>query len=581
MISKMLSNKLNKKFNKKFNTKFLAFSIALMQLSGPVSGSVVAPQPVLAHAVKLPFLWDNATVYFLLTDRFFNGDRTNDLAYGRKADAAPLRGFAGGDLAGITAKIEQGYFKDLGVNVIWLTPPVEQIHAGTDEGTGKSYGFHGYWARDFTRVDANLGTEADMRRLVDTAHAHGIRILLDVVMNHTGPETEVDTVWPADWVRTDPACTYQAIASTVSCTLVNNLPDFRTDSDASVALPPELVKKWKVEGRFQQELKELDAFFARTGWPRAPRYYLMKWHADWVRKFGVDGFRIDTAKHVEPAVWKELKQVASSAYEDWKQRNPHKKLGDEKFFMTGEVYNYALGHGTEFTMDGGGLVNFYANGFDSLINFGFKSDAKQSYETLFSAYSAQLHGALKGYSVLNYVSSHDDGSPFDAARSMPFETATKLLLSPGAAQIYYGDETARSLIVPGTSGDAALRSMMNWDELANNASRGDYRIAEVREHWSRLGLFRQAHVAVGAGVHQQLSAQPYLFKRTYQQNGIKDTVLVALDLPVSASQTVGVHGVFAEGQKLKDYYSGKTGVVIAGKVTFDSNKNMLLIAADE
>jgi alpha-amylase len=569
---------ISKNLSKKINTKFLAFSILLMQLSGPSSAAAIAPPPALA--AKQPFLWDNATVYFLLTDRFHNSHKSNDLAYGRKADAAPLRGFAGGDLAGITAKIEQGYFKDLGVNVIWLTPPVEQIHAGTDEGTGKSYGFHGYWARDFTRVDANLGTEADMRSLVDTAHAHGIRVLLDVVMNHTGPVTEVDPVWPADWVRTGPACTYQDIASTVSCTLVNNLPDFRTESDASVALPPELVKKWKAEGRYQQELKELDAFFAHTGWPRAPRYYLMKWHTDWVRKFGVDGFRIDTAKHVEPSVWEELKQVASSAYEEWKQRNPHKKLGDEKFFMTGEVYNYALGHGTEFKMDGGGLVNFYANGFDSLINFGFKSDATQSYETLFSAYSAQLQGALKGYSVLNYVSSHDDASPFDAARRLPFETATKLLLSPGAAQIYYGDESARSLIVAGTSGDATLRSMMNWDELASNANRGDYRIAEVRQHWSRLGLFRQAHVAVGAGVHQQLSAQPYLFKRTYQKNGIKDTVLVALDLPANASQTIDVHGVFADGQKLKDYYSGKTALVIAGKVTFASNKNLLLLAPE-
>jgi alpha-amylase len=110
----------------------------------------------------------------------------------------------GGDFAGITAKIKEGYFRELGVTALWITPPVEQIHAGTDEGTGKSYGFHGYWARDFTGVDANLGTEADLRTLVDTAHANGLRVLLDVVMNHTGPVTESDPVWPADWVRTGP-----------------------------------------------------------------------------------------------------------------------------------------------------------------------------------------------------------------------------------------------------------------------------------------------------------------------------------------------------------------------------------------
>jgi alpha-amylase len=136
-----------------------------------------------------PFVWENATVYFLLTDRFNNGNPANDLAYGRANDAAKLRGYMGGDFAGITAKIKEGYFDELGVTALWITPPVEQIHAGTDEGTGKSYGFHGYWARDFTAIDANLGTEADLRTLVDTAHAHGIRVLLDVVMNHTGPVT--------------------------------------------------------------------------------------------------------------------------------------------------------------------------------------------------------------------------------------------------------------------------------------------------------------------------------------------------------------------------------------------------------
>jgi alpha-amylase len=115
---------------------------------------------------------------------------------------------------------------------------------------------------------------------------------------------------------------------------------------------------------------------------------------------------------------------------------------------------------------------------------------------------------MKGYSVLNYLSSHDDGQPFDALRQRPYETANKLLLAPGAAQIYYGDETARLLKVEGAEGDATLRSFMNWDELASNAQRGVNRVRDVREHWARLGRFRQAHPAVGAGVHrmiQQLS----------------------------------------------------------------------------
>ncbi|MEJ7807494.1 MAG: alpha-amylase family glycosyl hydrolase, partial [Telluria sp.] len=414
--------------------------------------------PATAHGTGKPFVWEGATVYFLLTDRFNNANPANDLAYGRKADGALLRGYMGGDLAGVAAKIKEGYFTSLGVDAIWITPPVEQNHASTDEGTGTSYGFHGYWAKDFTSVDANLGTEADVKELVDTAHAHGIRVLLDVVMNHTGPVTALDPAWPKEWVRQDPVCTYKDAKTTVDCVLVKNLPDIRTDSNKAVQLPPSLVAKWKKEGRYEREVKELDAFFKRTGFPRAPRYYVMKWHADWVRKFGFDGFRGDTAKHTEPALWKDLKKVASEAYEEWKRANPAKRLGDDKFFMTAEVYNYSVRHARTFDMGGGKTVDFFDNGFDSLINFSLAGDAKQSYEQIFSGYSKALHGPLKGYSVLNYISSHDDSNPFDPLRTRAFESATKLMLAPGAVQIYYGDETARLLKVDGAVGDATLRS---------------------------------------------------------------------------------------------------------------------------
>jgi alpha-amylase len=360
----------------------LAVSLLFAMNAADVANAAPAPWA----APSKPFVWENATVYFLLTDRFNNGNPDNDHAYGRKDDAAKLRGFMGGDFAGITAKIKEGYFNELGVTALWITPPVEQIHAGTDEGTGKSYGFHGYWARDFTAIDANLGTEDELRTLVDTAHAHGLRVLLDVVMNHTGPVTGSDPVWPADWVRTGPTCTYKDARTTIDCTLVNNLPDIRTDSNKPVALPPALVEKWKREGRYEREVKELDAFFKRTGYPRAPRYYLMKWHADWVRKYGVDGFRADTVKHTEPGVWKDLKKVASAAFEDWKKANPAKKLGDSPFYMTAEVYNYAIKHGRAFDL-GGMTVDYPAQGFDSMINFAMKADAVESYEKLFSEYS--------------------------------------------------------------------------------------------------------------------------------------------------------------------------------------------------
>jgi alpha-amylase len=560
--------------------KLPALAISLLLAFGAAS----AAAPDLTPPKAKPFTWDNATVYFLLTDRFNNANPSNDHAYGRKDDAAVARGFMGGDLAGVTAKIKAGYFTDLGVDAIWITPPVEQIHGYTDEGTGKTYAFHGYWARDFTAVDANLGTEQDVRALVEAAHARGLRVLLDVVLNHTGPVTAQDTVWPADWVRMDPVCDFKTAKGTTDCTLVKNLADIRTDSNAHVALPPFLVAKWKAEGRYEREVKELDDFFRRTGYPRAPRYYLMKWHADWVRKYGFDGFRADTVKHTEPGVWKDLRVVASQAYEDWKRspagREAVEKIGNLPFFMTSEVYGYSIRQGRQFAYDDGTKVDYFNNGFDSMINFSLASDAKASYEQLFSDYSTMLHGPLAGGTVLNYLDSHDDGNPFDALRQHPFEEANKLLLAPGQAQIYYGDETARVLRIDGAEGDANLRSFMNWDQLAANARVGLYGVAEVREHWARLGRFRHAHPAVGAGVHQMLASSPYTFKRSYDRNGVSDRVVVALDLPRDRTVAVSVAGVFGDGQTVRDWYTGRTAVVSGGKVQFDTRAPVALIALD-
>jgi alpha-amylase len=226
---------------------------------------------VTAAQARAAAFWNSATVYFLLTDRFANGDSTNDLALGRARDGAVLRSFEGGDLAGLLQKLEAGYFDSLGVSAIWMTPFLEQVHGSTDEGTGKTYGYHGYWTRDWTAVDPALGTMDDLRAVVDAAHRRGIRVLMDAVINHTGPVTPIDPQWPDAWVRTEPRCGFRDYATTVDCALVANLPDIRTDSDEPVDLPGTLTAKWEQEGRLAQELAELDAFFARTGHPRAPR----------------------------------------------------------------------------------------------------------------------------------------------------------------------------------------------------------------------------------------------------------------------------------------------------------------------
>jgi alpha-amylase len=516
--------------------------------------------------------WNSATVYFLLTDRFHNGDSTNDRALGRRPDGAVLRSFAGGDLAGLLQRIRQGYFDSLGVSAIWLTPFVEQIHGSVDEGTGRTYPFHGYWTRDWTAVDPSLGTAEELRAVVDAAHGHGIRVLMDAVINHTGPVTARDPAWPASWVRTGPNCTYRSYATTVDCTLVATLPDIRTESDEPVELPPALLEKWEREGRRDRELAELDTFFRRTGYPRAPRYYLIKWLTDWVRELGFDGYRVDTAKHFGESVSAELKREAESALAEWRRGHPDRIAGDLPFYMMGEVYGWEVGQGREYDF-GDRKVDFFSHGYDGLINFGFKRNAAARPESLFTTYSAALHGGpLRGVAILNYLSSHDDGSPYDADREDPFGAATRLLLAPGGAQIYYGDELARRLRVPGAEGDANLRSFMNWDDLERGETAHD-----VLRHWRVLGRFRRDHPAVGAGEHRTLRRSPLIFSRTLGTGEAEDRVLVAMDQGDGA-KTIPVFGVFPEGAELVDAYSGERATVRRGSVSLTSSSDLVLLS---
>ena len=531
-------------------------------------------EPTAAGKKEAPFLWENATVYFLMTDRFHNGDPSNDQSFNRKPDGAYLRSFMGGDIRGVIQKIKEGYFNNLGVNAIWFTPIFEQVKGFTDEGTGKTYAYHGYWIRDWTDVDPNFGTLEDLAELVETAHKHDIRVLMDVVINHTGPVTASDPQWPEEWVRTSPACTFEDYETTVTCTLVENLPDIRTESDEEVELPAFLQEKWRQEGRLDQELAELDDFFTCTGLPRAARFYLIKWLVDYVRELGIDGFRVDTAKHTAPSVWQELYKEALAALKAWKSEHPAEKLDDQEFFMVGEVYGYNIGHGQDFPM-GPDTVNFFREGFKSLINFSFKEDANRSPEDIFSSYSRALEQEeLSGFSVMNYISSHDDGAPFDQMREKVFDGASKLMLAPGAVQIYYGDETARLLKATGAEGDAHLRTFMNWDALDGDSARTGYRIREVLEHWQKLGRFRRDHPAVGAGIHRKLKDAPYTFERSLVYQGHEDKVMVVWEPTANA---VDVSQVFQDGTLLKDYYSGEEVTVEKGRVTLRSASSLILL----
>jgi alpha-amylase len=528
-----------------------------------------APPPVVAPAAapaaaaapgRIGFA-DNPIVYFVVTDRFFNGNPANDNSYGRTREREAkddVGTFHGGDLKGLTLKLREGWFRELGVNAIWITAPYEQIYGWVVGGNRefKHYAYHGYYALDWTVLDKSMGTEGELREFVDTAHAQGVRVLFDVVMNHTGyldirtaHDLKIGVLWPGalekanltnyhrqidynnfafgdwwgkGWVRaglpgyTDPG------RDDLTMSLAY-LPDLRTESREAVGLPKFLKNK--------PDTKAVDLPNTTV------RGYLVKWLTDWVRDYGIDGFRVDTVKHVENEAWTELKAAGVKALADWKAKNPAKKIDDAPFWMTGEDW----GHGPERSRR-------HEAGFDNMINFEFQDRAGANLESLFASYAKLQAG--KPSQMLNYISSHDTKL---YPRDKLVEAGSALLLAPGGVQIYYGDETARPPgPVPNTDPQQATRSDMNWASPD----------AKVLAHWRKLGQFRARHVALARGAHLKLGDAPYTFARSDAASG--DRVVVALDVPSGAAVPVG--SSFAEGEALVDAYSGQRVVVAGGMV---------------
>lgn len=479
-----------------------------------------------------PFSWHNATVYFVLTDRYVNGDPSNDHSYGRKSDGMQEIGtFHGGDLKGLTSKLD--YLQKLGVNALWISSPLEQIHGwvgGGTKGDFPHYAYHGYYTMDWTRLDANMGTEEDLRRLVDGAHRRGIRVLFDVVMNHTGYATLADMQqyqfgalylkgaerdkilgknwtdwtpgpgqtwhsfndyinfsdktawqkwWGKAWVRTDIG-DYDSPGYDDLTMSLAFLPDIKTESTTPSGLPVFYAHKPDTHAK------------AIAGY--TPRDYLTHWLSQWVRDYGIDGFRVDTAKHVEMAAWQQLKDQATNALKAWKQANPTKKIDDAPFWMTGEAW----GHGVMQS-------DYYRHGFDAMINFDYQDQASSAKDCLaFMDMTWQNMAAkLQNFNVLSYLSSHDTRLFREAGQ----RNAELLLLAPGAVQIFYGDETERPFGPTGSDPLQGTRSQMNWQDINGKE-------ALTLAHWQKLGQFRARHPAIGAGVQTTLhQAQGYSFNR--------------------------------------------------------------------
>lgn len=544
-----------------------------------------------------PFSWDNANVYFVMTDRFNNGNTSNDGAYGRpKIDAwgSDVGTFHGGDIKGLTKKVQEGYFTNLGTNAIWITAPWEQMHGwvGGKDGDFAHYGYHGYYALDFTAMDKSIGTIDEMREFVDLAHTKGIRVIFDVVMNHVAYPTLVDmeeygygdrgglsgnwtpnksqgqnwhthnnimntnnasawaSWWGNSWIRANNIAGYDQCGSSDTTLCVGYLPDIKTESTSATSLPPILKTKFNREASGYDNWIVPAAKQYRKDLNAAPKDYMIKWLSSWVEEFGIDGFRVDTAKHVTADRWKELKISSSNALTKWRQNNPTKPGADWKdgFWMTGEVWGQGLGRDS----------TYFDNGFDSLINFTFQGANMSDLEGIFSRYASEFNNDLPNYNMLSYISSHDKGL---YNRGSLIQAGTALLLLPGGVQTFYGDESGRPFGATGSDPDQGSRSSMNWS--SPNQS--------ILEHWQKLGQFRHNHISVGAGSHKKLADSPYTFSRTYEKGDILDKVVVATG--ASGTVDVTVSGVFPDGTTVRDAYTRSEVVVSNGKAKFTAGTN--------
>ena len=450
------------------------------------------------------FDWDEAVVYFMMTDRFFDGNESNNTASGADTYGDNPGLYHGGDFAGVTAKLD--YLQDLGVNTIWITPIVKNI-AGvtvTDEGSEDvpyNAAYHGYWANDFTKLNPTLGTTEEFETMISEAHKRGMRIMVDIVVNHAGYGTESTF---ADMLR-DKSVSEGDIKSWQS-----GLPDFATEK-ADV------------------------------------RAKLVEWQTSWMKDYGVDYFRVDTVKHVDSTTWAALKNSTTEV--------------NSSFKMIGEYYGagYASNGGTLGSGQMDADLDFDFN--DQATSF--VSGNISSVEKFLSARNSALNNA---YMTGQFLSSHDEdgfkaslingkGYTEDEATSAALVAATLQLTAKGIPVIYYGEEV-------GLSGLNNYPYQTNrYDMDFSKATKDNV----TYQHYKNLLSIRNAYTDVFARGSRTVVAssdeEGYdVVSRSYGGT----TLYVGMNIKDTAKE-VKVPVSLAAGTEVKDLYSGATYTVGSDK----------------
>lgn len=437
----------------------------------PVSAAQSSHPPV---TVKPQASWADGVLYFVIIDRFADGNPGNDQGVDRLAKGT----FHGGDLAGLRQQLDE--LADLGVTALWITPVVKNIDSFVTGAGFPDWGYHGYWADDFYRLDPRFGSEEELKALVDDAHRRGMKVLLDVVYNHTGYDSQY-TKDPKfrGWMRTEGlgTCGQDDVTSCVS-----GLPDFKTER-------PEVAD------------------------------YLYKAHIGLAKRVGLDGFRLDTVKHVTHEFWQEHR------------RRVRAELG-AGFFLIGEVWG-----GDAQSLD----PWFAGDEMDAGFDFGFQGNALgfvqgRGRSIAFDHYLKSRDKVRAGHLLSPYLSSHDTpGALFQLhGDKQLFRLAAALeLTASGLPMIYYGEEVGR----PG--GDwPDNRSDMPWGARKVLPGAGKPRDEELRGYYKRLIATRRAHPALSHGTYESVSSDGDLLVFLRRDAASGDTVVVAANRgaqPVTAS----------------------------------------------
>lgn len=381
--------------------------------------------------------WRDQNIYFVMTDRFKNGDTSNDL------DSVPGRPgwWEGGDLQGVIDEL--GYIKSLGMTAIWITPVTEQTPGG----------YHGYWTLDFYKVDPHLGDLTKLKELVNKAHGLGLRMILDVVINHTGyGHPWLDDPAHAGWFHDECDINFASQRSIEDCWLAG-LPDLNTENPA-----------------VQQ--------------------YLTDWALWLIRETNVDGFRLDTARHVP-------KPFLSQWIGAIKREHP-------AFWIVGEVYSSDYRYQVDYLDAGLDAVTDFQT-YDS-IRMGLARAGDLSRLTWPPALAANFMPAHEDARA-TFIDNHDvprfiGAADADDETKLRLEQAVAYLYAmPGVPILYYGTEVA----LPGGS-DPSNRRPMPWDDANADVRAFTTRVATLRRDTPVLqrGTFKELTSAAGELVFERL-----------------------------------------------------------------------------